>query len=577
MRAFTHSRSGLPPAPAHPLPRPAPEEPGVAPSRAAHAFGRVAVHAPEPLAVGPAGDACEREAARVADGVMRAAAVAPVERAPAARLQRLGEGGAATVAPALQARIDAFRGGGAPLPSPDRAFMERRFGRDFSRVRLHTGAEAAGTAAALGARAFTRGHDVVLGASAHRPGGAPDRRLLAHELAHVVQQEASDADAVVQREFALAPPHPEAVAELTPEQVRAAIDAGTALFTDLADLAAVRDIVGVPAEPAVVDEAFVRAVASYQARFGLPVSGQVDGATRRQLARETVAGGRGAETLVESTGSAIASSLGAFGLEADDYGTDARGRYQGSRVLDPAQLEDIRGLLATDRVQGVIRENMTSLASVDDRFSQVAADLPFVLTLGARESGEGTLLSSSRALVNTAGRDTHPAGRSGMDFFHQNAGAFRSRGEHIEAVTGGFRAGRENREPSLIENRRLLLAFLVKAASDELAFRRFVRRELRDLLGDAEGEATATRLLAAVSIDALRSWKALMFAGVGYGQDAVHHLLRTQHAAGEPLSLDGILTLDSVPGGPDGARLDRARAVALGALVIEGDIPTDTP
>ncbi|HEX2202470.1 MAG TPA: DUF4157 domain-containing protein, partial [Longimicrobium sp.] len=494
-------------------------------------------------------------------------------RAPAARVQRSEGGAAAPVGPALQARIGALRGG-EPLPAAERAFMEPRFGHDFSRVRVHTGAEAARTAGALGARAFTLGRDVVFAEGQYRPAAAPARRLLAHELAHVVQQEASGEPGIVQREFALAPPHPEAEASLTPEEVRAAVDAGTALFTDPVALAALRDLLGVPAEPAVVDEAFVRAVATYQARFGLAVSGQVDGPTRRQLARETVAEGRVSETLADSTTSAIGSSLGAFGLEADDFAVGATGRYTGSRVLAPAQMEDIRALLATDRARGVIRENLASLASVDDRFSGVAVDLPYVLTLGARESGERRMLSRSRAMINTAGSDTHPAGASGMDYFHVNAEAFRARGERISPVTSGLLPGREDRRPSLIQNRRLLLAFMVKAAADELAFRGFVRTELARLVADpAEAGATADRLLAGLSIDALRSWKALVFAGVGHGQSAVQHLLRTQHAAGEPFSLEAILTLDAVPGGPDAARLDRARAVALGALAIEGDIP----
>jgi hypothetical protein len=160
-----------------------------------------------------------------------------------------------------------------------------------------------------------------------------------------------------------------------------------------------------------------------------------------------------------------------------------------------------------------------------------------------------------------------------MDYFHNLSGSFTSRDQEISPVTTGFQPGRENRRPALIEMRRLLLGFMVKTAADELTLKRFVREGLENLLGDeARAAATAEQLFSDVSIDALRSWKALMFAGVGYGQSAVRTILRAQHAAGQSFSLDEILTLGNAPPNVDGARLDRARAVALGSLTLEGDI-----
>jgi hypothetical protein len=79
---------------------------------------------------------------------------------------------------------------GRPLEPPVRGDMERAFGHDFSRVRVHAGPEAAGVAHGLGAAAFTRGRDLYFGAGRYAPDSAPGRRLLAHELAHVVQQDA---------------------------------------------------------------------------------------------------------------------------------------------------------------------------------------------------------------------------------------------------------------------------------------------------------------------------------------------------------------------------------------------------
>lgn len=77
---------------------------------------------------------------------------------------------------------------GQPLPSPTRTQMEGRFGHDFSGVRIHDDGPAAASAAAVKARAYTVGRHIVLGRKAPDLTGAAGRRLLGHELAHVVQQ-----------------------------------------------------------------------------------------------------------------------------------------------------------------------------------------------------------------------------------------------------------------------------------------------------------------------------------------------------------------------------------------------------
>jgi hypothetical protein len=82
---------------------------------------------------------------------------------------------------------DVLRGPGRPMESGMRGFMEQRFGEDFSGVRVHAGSEAASSAAAVQARAYTVGEHIVLGDRAR----GDDRKLYAHELAHVVQQRAS--------------------------------------------------------------------------------------------------------------------------------------------------------------------------------------------------------------------------------------------------------------------------------------------------------------------------------------------------------------------------------------------------
>ncbi|HEX7795002.1 MAG TPA: DUF4157 domain-containing protein, partial [Vicinamibacterales bacterium] len=75
-----------------------------------------------------------------------------------------------------------------PLDSSTRAFMEPRFGNDFSSVRVHSGPLAEQSAQDLNAHAYTVGNDIVFGAGRWSPGTDDGRRLIAHELTHVVQQ-----------------------------------------------------------------------------------------------------------------------------------------------------------------------------------------------------------------------------------------------------------------------------------------------------------------------------------------------------------------------------------------------------
>ena len=77
---------------------------------------------------------------------------------------------------------------GQPLSADSRKLMESRFGHDFSRVRVHADAKAAESAESVNALAYAVGRDVVFGAGQYAPGTEAGRRLLAHELAHVLQQ-----------------------------------------------------------------------------------------------------------------------------------------------------------------------------------------------------------------------------------------------------------------------------------------------------------------------------------------------------------------------------------------------------
>ena len=88
----------------------------------------------------------------------------------------------------IDLQINAIKGGGQPLPESVRNFFEPRFGHDFSKVRVHTDSKAAESARAVNAFAYTVGRDVVFGLGQFAPGTLEGRKLVAHELTHVVQQ-----------------------------------------------------------------------------------------------------------------------------------------------------------------------------------------------------------------------------------------------------------------------------------------------------------------------------------------------------------------------------------------------------
>ncbi len=87
-----------------------------------------------------------------------------------------------------QSVYDVLRSPGQPLDAETRAFFEPRFGQDFSRVRVHANQQAADSARGVNARAYTVGSDIAFGSGEYAPTSNEGKRLLAHELTHVVQQ-----------------------------------------------------------------------------------------------------------------------------------------------------------------------------------------------------------------------------------------------------------------------------------------------------------------------------------------------------------------------------------------------------
>ncbi|MGY1679367.1 eCIS core domain-containing protein [Geodermatophilus sp. SYSU D01176] len=156
----TPAAAGAPPAADSVMaevPTPAGEAPVVAPS-VPSGPGPVesGTPAPEPEPPAPEGEAPARETPRVPNEV--------------------------------QDYLEASRGKGSPLPEASRRAFETAYGRPLDDVRLHDDRSADEAARAIGALAFTRGNDIYFRAGAYDPVGPEGKRLLAHELAHVVQQ-----------------------------------------------------------------------------------------------------------------------------------------------------------------------------------------------------------------------------------------------------------------------------------------------------------------------------------------------------------------------------------------------------
>ncbi len=140
------------------------------------------------LTIGASNDPLEKEADRVADQVIEISPNRGLHRVPP-RIQRSAgqANGVADTAPSSVDRVLASPG--RALDPPLQQDMGRRFGYDFSHVRVHTGVEAEQSARDVNAHAYTTGNNVVFGAGRYVPESLEGQRLIAHELAHVVQQE----------------------------------------------------------------------------------------------------------------------------------------------------------------------------------------------------------------------------------------------------------------------------------------------------------------------------------------------------------------------------------------------------
>ena len=161
-----------------------------------HDFRRIPLYSKSPasirakLAINAPRDSNEQEAEWIADRVL----ADPEHHAVSGVMPRIERfsGQPAEQAQAVPASVDqVLATPGRPLEPPLRHDMEQRFGHDFSRVQVHTDRKAAESSQALHAQAYTLGWSIVFGAGRYAPETWMGRRLIAHELTHVLQQEAS--------------------------------------------------------------------------------------------------------------------------------------------------------------------------------------------------------------------------------------------------------------------------------------------------------------------------------------------------------------------------------------------------
>ena len=182
--------------------------PGDALEREADAAAESVMRITEPMRVGSAAAGIDRKCAgcEEMDEEKAGAQIAPLtavqgidggdEEAaavldePGEAVQRKAESGSGPAAggSSLADRLARTQAGGEALAPAVRRPMEAAFGRDFSRVRMHRDTEAADLSRQLSALAFTRGSHIYFGSGTYDPEGSAGKRLLAHELAHVVQQ-----------------------------------------------------------------------------------------------------------------------------------------------------------------------------------------------------------------------------------------------------------------------------------------------------------------------------------------------------------------------------------------------------
>ena len=155
----------------------------------------------------------------------------------------------------LSSRLSQSRGKGEPLPTPVRARMEQGIGADFSGVRIHRDSDSVDMNKELHAQAFTHGQDVYFNSGKFNPEDTEGKRLLAHELTHVVQQGAT------QKKIQKLPGAPVLTSHQTKTAIKWYKNNNSRYTPDL--ISKIQEATGIP-QSGIMDEASVQAVADWQ-------------------------------------------------------------------------------------------------------------------------------------------------------------------------------------------------------------------------------------------------------------------------------------------------------------------------
>ncbi len=263
------------------------------------------------LKIGRPGDKYEQEAEAVAERVMMMSESDTMQMQPIEEeeemmqtklrmqpveeeeemIQTMSENGGGVASPDLVHQLNSSKGSGRPLSAETNQFMSNAFGADFSNVNIHADSNAVQMNQQLGAKAFTHGSDIYFNKVEYNPGSNNGKKLLAHELTHVVQQNSQISKSPkIQCDFAVAPTHPDTeVTVLTETQIQNAITFNSVLFTDTEEISVLRDILGITSDPAVIDSDFVNAVLRYQSQYGLSQDGKLGSSTAGILYNEVKA------------------------------------------------------------------------------------------------------------------------------------------------------------------------------------------------------------------------------------------------------------------------------------------------
>jgi hypothetical protein len=284
------------------------------------------------LAISRPDDPYEREADRVADQVMRmpgaivqrqCVACAPggqpclaCERKESVTVSRKTQGAVGSDASVSVGSV--IRSPGQPLAASTRAFFEPRFGTDLSHVQVHTDREAQESARDIKALAYTVGSHVVFDANRYAPSSTEGRRLLAHELTHVMQQAGSDAHGATQVQRTVASTNCVGGAHNASADPTATLSTLETRAQGLAQAAAILAAVGSASAAMNIDVTSRPVGQAFAARFGLPPA--VRGGFRNRFS------GRTRPTLNEALSEELERVSGQLQSIADLYSGPVRYR-----------------------------------------------------------------------------------------------------------------------------------------------------------------------------------------------------------------------------------------------------------